>query len=141
MLRYNVNAWLEILSRAKPRFHHQHMVMSDIAKWLVPILCRGPGNYSCSHISCSLLLSQNINSGKVLPDFPSEMISTKLKLAQNYLSVLNIIEPGINSFRAKFMFEYIDTKIYFFSKRFQETGEANIKELHGKCQSKQMPQC
>ena len=67
------------------------------------------------------------------------MISTKLTLAQNYLSVLNIIEPGINSFRAKFMFEYIDTKIYFFSKRFQETGEANIKELYGKCQSKQMP--
>ena len=68
----------------------------------------------------------------MLPDFPAEMIHTRLKLAHNYLSVLNILEPGINTFRAKFMFEYIDTKIYFFSKQFQETGEANIKELHGK---------
>ena len=68
----------------------------------------------------------------MLPDFPAEMIHTRLMLAHNYLSVLNILEPGINTFRAKFMFEYIDTKIYFFSKQFQETGEANVKELHGK---------
>ena len=74
----------------------------------------------------------------MLPDFPAEMIHTRLELAHNYLSVLNILEPGINTFRAKFMFEYIDTKIYFFSKQFQETGEANVKELHGKFLQEQL---
>ena len=41
--RYNVESWLKILSDARPKFHPQHMIMIEIAKWLVPILCRGPG--------------------------------------------------------------------------------------------------
>ena len=41
--RYNVDSWLRILSEARPKFHPQHMIMIEIAKWLVPILCRGPG--------------------------------------------------------------------------------------------------
>ena len=43
MFRYNVDSWLSILSDARPKFHPQHMIMIEIAKWLVPILCRGPG--------------------------------------------------------------------------------------------------
>merc|ERR1712066_121359 len=35
--RYNVDSWLQLLARASPYFHPQHMVMIDIAKWLVPI--------------------------------------------------------------------------------------------------------
>ena len=66
------------------------------------------------------------------PDFPQEMISTRLELATNFLTVLNTIDPGLSKFRAKFMYEVIDTRIYLFSRRFQETGEANIKELQGK---------
>ena len=66
------------------------------------------------------------------PDFPPEMISTRLELATNFLTVLNTIDPGLSKFRAKFMYEVIDTRIYLFSRRFQETGEANIKELQGK---------
>ena len=65
------------------------------------------------------------------PDFPPEMVATKLELATNYLTVLNTIEPGLSKFRAKFMYEVIDTRIYIFSRRFQETGEANVKELQG----------
>ena len=60
------------------------------------------------------------------------MVATKLELATNYLTVLNTIEPGLSKFRAKFMYEVIDTRIYIFSRRFQETGEANVKELQGK---------
>ena len=59
------------------------------------------------------------------------MVSTKLELATNYLNVLNIIEPGLSKFRAKFIYEVIDIRIYLFSRRFQETGEGNIKELLG----------
>ena len=66
------------------------------------------------------------------PDFPPEMVSTRLELATNFLTVLNTIDPGLSKFRAKFMYEVIDTRIYLFSRRFQETGEANIKELQGK---------
>ena len=67
----------------------------------------------------------------VFPDFPLEMIATKVELATNYLNVLNIIDPGLSKFRAKWMFELVDTKLYIFSRGFQETGEANIKELEG----------
>ena len=66
------------------------------------------------------------------PDFPPEMVSSKLELATNFLTVLHTIEPGLSKFRAKFMYEVIDTKIYIFSRQFQETGEANVKELQGK---------
>ena len=69
----------------------------------------------------------------VFPDFPPEMIATKVELAKNYLNVLNIIDPGLSKFRAKWMFELVDTKLYIFSRGFQENGEANIKELEGKC--------
>ena len=64
-------------------------------------------------------------------DFPAKMISTRLELATNFLTVLNIIEPGLSKLRAKFMYEVIDTRIYLFSRRFRETGETNIKELKG----------
>ena len=71
------------------------------------------------------------------PDFPQEMVSTRLELATNYLTVLNTIEPGLSKFRAKFMYEVIDTRIYIFSRRFQETGEANVKELQGRKKNKE----
>ena len=104
--------------------------MIEIAKWLVPIICRGPG---IDIIHTSLVFhNKDYNPGMNFPDFPPEMVSTKLELATNYLTVLHTIEPGLSKFRAKFTYEVIDTKIYIFSRRFQETGEANIKELQGK---------
>ena len=38
-----MDSWLSLLSDARPKFHPQHMIMIEIAKWLVPTLCRGPG--------------------------------------------------------------------------------------------------
>ena len=52
------------------------MVMIDIAKWLVPILCRAPGR-SFQH-------------------FSPHLVQTKLELATNYLAVLEITEPGLS---------------------------------------------
>ena len=43
MSRYDVSGWLELEAAARPLFHRQHGVMAEIAKWVVPILCRGPG--------------------------------------------------------------------------------------------------
>ena len=41
--RYDVSGWLELEAAARPLFHRQHGVMAELAKWVVPILCRGPG--------------------------------------------------------------------------------------------------
>ena len=43
MSRYDVSGWLELEAAARPLFHRQHGVMAELAKWVVPILCRGPG--------------------------------------------------------------------------------------------------
>ena len=43
MSRYDVSGWLELEAAARPLFHRQHGVMAELAKWAVPILCRGPG--------------------------------------------------------------------------------------------------
>ena len=52
------------------------MVMIDIAKWLVPILCRAPG--------------------RSFQYFSPDLVKTKLELATNYLTVLEITEPGLS---------------------------------------------
>ena len=91
---------MALLTKARPYFHPQHMVMIDIAKWLVPILCRGPGR-SFHH-------------------FSPELVQTRLELATNYLNVLEITEPGLSKFRAKYLFEMIDTKMFLLSKEFNE---------------------
>merc|ERR1711902_295238 len=88
--RYNVDSWLSLVVEARPKFHKQHMVMIELAKWLVPILCRGPG----------MDLSQ----------FPIDLVHLRLNLAISFLNVLDVVEPGLSKFRAKFMFEMIDTK-------------------------------
>ena len=108
--RYNVESWLSLVYEARPKFHSQHMVMIELAKWLVPILCRGPG----------VDLSQ----------FPLELVNTRLELATSFLNVLNVVEPGLSKFRAKFMFEMIDTKMFLFCQKFK-TGTADPSQLFG----------
>ena len=91
------------------------MVMIDIAKWLVPILCRAPGR-SFQH-------------------FSPHLVKTKLELATNYLTVLEITEPGLSKFRAKYLFEMIDTKMFLLSKEFNQgrlPPEVFKKELSGR---------
>ena len=110
--RYNVDSWLKLLSQARPKFHPQHMVMVEIAKWCVPILCRGPG-LGFSH-------------------FPMALVTTKLELAINYVRVLEILEPGLSKFRAKFLFEMIDTKMFLFCEKFKREQTVDQSEVKGK---------
>ena len=109
--RYNTESWLKLLSQAKPRFHPQHMIMTEISKWLVPILCRGP----------SLGFS----------DFPPDLVETKLLLASHYVQVMDVLEPGLSKFRAKFTFELIDTKMFLFCEKFKMDQIAEISEING----------
>ena len=109
--RYNVDSWLSLVDEARPKFHKQHMVMIELAKWLVPILCRGPG--------------------ADLSQFPLDLVHTRLDLAISFLNVLDVVEPGLSKFRAKFMFEMIDTKMFLFCQKFK-TGTADPSQLFGK---------
>ena len=89
-----------MFDRAKVYFHPQHEVISEIAKWVLPILGRG--------------------NGKTLSDFPVSMIKTKVELGINYLAVLDIVERGISKFRAKTMYELVDSQIYLASLDFRD---------------------
>lgn len=91
--RYSVKDWLGLESTAKCHFHPQHEVMCEIAKWLVPILCRGPESRSIGH-------------------FPRYLVETKLRLASNYLNVLNIVDPGMSRNRAKTSYEILECQVY-----------------------------
>eukprot|EP00092_Neocalanus_flemingeri_P045750 GFUD01051271.1.p1 GENE.GFUD01051271.1~~GFUD01051271.1.p1 ORF type:complete len:551 (-),score=122.42 GFUD01051271.1:56-1708(-) len=109
--RYNVSQWLDMYARAKVYFHPQHEVISEIAKWSVPILGRGPG--------------------KKLSDFPVSLIKTKVELATSYLAVLDIVERGVSKFRAKTLYELVDSQIYLASLDFRDgkCDRATIKIL------------
>ena len=54
MPRYNVVLWLELLDLALTRVHPHHEVVIEIAKFLVPILCRGPGQTTEVKVSIQL---------------------------------------------------------------------------------------
>ena len=45
--------------------------------------------------------------------------------------VLEIVEPGLSKFRAKFSFELVDTKMFLFCEQFKRDGKADPKELLG----------
>jgi len=98
--RYNVDRWLSLLDQARHRFHPQHEVMSEIAKWVVPIMARG--------------------HGMSISNFPVALVKTKVELAMNYLAVLDIVERGISKFRAKTMYEMVDNQLYLLSLDFRE---------------------
>ena len=95
MSRYNTDKWVDLHTRAKETFHPGHEVMTEIAKWSVPILGRG--------------------IGKTFSDFPITLIETKVEMATNYLAVLAIVEGGMSKMRAKTMYELVDSHIYLAS--------------------------
>jgi len=109
--RYNASQWLDMFDRAKVYFHPQHEVISEIAKWVIPILGRGPG--------------------MTLSDWPVSTIKTKVELCLSYLAVLDIVERGISKFRAKTMYELVDSQMYLLSLDFREgtCDRATIKSL------------
>ena len=57
---------------------------------------------------------------------------TKLELATNYVRVLETLEPGLSKFRAKFMFEMIDTKMFLFCEKFKQEQIVEQSEIRGK---------
>ena len=56
-------------------------IISEIAKWLVPIFCRG--------------------KGLTLDDFSEEEVSLKKKLCESYLSTMKMVKPGFNKMAGK----------------------------------------
>merc|ERR1711892_547892 len=90
--RNNVDKWLELEKSSLKLVHPQHEVMLEITKWLVPVLCRGPN--------------------QVTAEFPINLVRRKLKLAQSYLSVLDVVEPGFSKLRAKVLYEIIETDLF-----------------------------
>jgi hypothetical protein len=60
--RYNVEQWLGLKSRADHVLHPQHEVLCEVAKWLLPVLCRAPN--------------------QTLADFPRHLVLTKVSIYQ-----------------------------------------------------------
>ncbi len=60
--RYNVELWLGLKSRADLVLHPQHEVLCEVAKWLLPVLCRAPN--------------------QTLADFPRHLVLTKVSVYQ-----------------------------------------------------------
>merc|ERR1712130_698463 len=106
--RYDTTAWLDLRERALEKCHPQHQICCEVAKWLVPILARG--------------------AGKTLADFPREMVVTKFTMADNYLRVLRIVEPGFSRNTAKTIFEKIDTWMFLSCDDFRR-GKISQKDL------------
>ena len=90
--KHNVNAWLKLEKSALKLVHPQHEVMLEIAKWMLPILCRGPNQPTSK--------------------FPPSKVEKKLDLAQRYFSVLSVVEPGYSKPRVKALYEIIETELF-----------------------------
>merc|ERR1711892_151408 len=96
--RYNTELWLALLDSALSVVHPQHEVVIEIAKFLVPVLCRAPNRRT---------------SG-----FPIELVRRKLELAGWYLNVTNVVDPGYSKQRVKVLYEVVETKLFL---TFHET--------------------
>ena len=79
--RYDIKKYAAIYLKAITVVHPQHEIICEIAKWLLPIFCRGPG-LTVSH-------------------FSEEDFDLKHKLCLNYLRVVDKIKPGLNKIRGK----------------------------------------
>ena len=80
--RYNVDAFLCIHEETSELFHPMNEVISELAKWLIPILCRAPG--------------------KGNHHFSKELLMLKEKLALTQVEILDKIAPGINKMRGNY---------------------------------------
>lgn len=90
--------------------HHQHEVVVEIAKFLVPVLCRGPNRRTS--------------------EFPIGLVKRKLELAQWYLNVVTVVDPGYSKQRVKILYEVVETKLFL---AFQElTDTRKIRQIVGK---------
>ena len=58
--------------------------------------------------------------GQGLADFPVSMIETKVELGVHYTKVLDIVERGLSKFKAKALYELVDSQIYLASVDLRE---------------------
>jgi len=101
--RYNIDIWIPFLEIALKVVHPQHEAIIEIAKFLVPVLCRAPN--------------------KRTSDFPIQLIKRKLELAQWHLNVTNIVDPGYSKPRVKVLYEVVETKLFLL---FQESEDNEV---------------
>ena len=101
--RYNTERWLAFLDTALSVVHPQHEVVIEIAKFLVPVLCRAPNRRTS--------------------EFPVNLVKRKLELAQWYLNVTNVVDPGYSKQRVKVLYEVVETKLFL---TFQESNDIDF---------------
>lgn len=90
--RYNVERWLDLEEEALKFFHPQHQVVMEVAKWLVPILCRSPT--------------------RLTESFSPNLLKRKMSLLSRQLAVMTIVDPGYSKTRAKALYEFTETKLF-----------------------------
>ena len=98
--KFNVGLWLKCLNNVLKEVHPHHEAVIEIGKFLIPILCRGPGMKT--------------------DQFPLELVKKKLELATNQLSVLSLIDPGYSKSRVKVLYEIVETELFLL---FRENSD------------------
>ena len=94
--KFNVEGWLQCLHSVLKVVHPHHEAVIEIGKFLIPILCRGPGMRT--------------------EDFPLELVKRKLELANIQLAVLKVVDPGYSKSRVKVLYEIVETEFYLLFK-------------------------
>ena len=111
--KYSVDMWLKLLDLALTVVHPQHEIIVQIAKFLIPIMCRGPGQKT--------------------EDFPLNLVRRKLELVQSAMNVLNVLDPGYSKARVKALYEMVETKLFLAFRGDADLHQAKLKILIREC--------
>ena len=104
--KFNVEGWLHCLHSVLKVVHPHHEAVIEIGKFLIPILCRGPGMRT--------------------EHFPIELVKRKLELANIQLAVLTVVDPGYSKSRVKVLYEIVETELYLLFK--EDPDQEKIKQ-------------
>ena len=111
--RYSADTWLNFLDMALTIVHPQHEVMVEVSKFLLPIMCRGPGQRT--------------------EDFPLSLVERKLDLVKSTLNVLNVLDPGYSKARVKVLYEMVETKLFLAFREDLNLHRDRLKSLVREC--------
>ena len=104
--KFNVDGCLQCLHSVLKVVHPHHEAVIEIGKFLIPILCRGPGMRT--------------------EQFPIELVKRKLELAHIQLTVLTVVDPGYSKSRVKILYEIVETELYLLFK--EDPDQEKIKQ-------------
>ena len=104
--KFHVEGWLQCLRSVLKEVHPHHEAVIEIGKFLLPILCRGPGMRT--------------------EQFPPELVKRKLELANIQLAVLTVVDPGYSKSRVKVLYEIVETELYLLFK--EDPDQDKIKQ-------------